>query len=85
MSRARRRLCAAGLAVALGWMGCAGDNERDGSARDGGSIAVGAETLPTTLDPALADDVRELQVLRLVYTPLLTYPHEGGKESRTTA
>ncbi len=41
---------------------------------------VGAETIPTTLDPALADDVRELQVLRPVYTPLLTYPHEGGPE-----
>jgi len=80
LSRARRRLCAAGLVVALGWTGCAGEDERDGSARDGGSIAVGAETVPTTLDPALADDVRELQVLRLVHTPLLTYPHEGGKE-----
>ena len=80
MSRARRLLGAAGLAAILGLAGCVGGDGRDGTARDGGSIVVGAEALPATLDPALAADPLALQVLWQVHTPLLTYPHAAGGE-----
>ncbi len=80
MSRTRRLLGAAGLAAILGLAGCVGGDGRDGTARDGGSIVVGAEVLPATLDPALAADPLALQVLWQVHTPLLIYPHVAGGE-----
>jgi peptide/nickel transport system substrate-binding protein len=41
---------------------------------------VGASSVPTTLDPSRATDVRALQALWLVYTPLLTYRHAEGRD-----
>jgi peptide/nickel transport system substrate-binding protein len=57
-----------------------GGDDDAGSARDGGSIGIGASVLPETLDPALATEPAELQLLWLVHTPLLTYRRAGGRE-----
>jgi peptide/nickel transport system substrate-binding protein len=74
------RLAAAILLVVLGLAGCATGGDRGGNAREGGSIAIGAAKVPTTLDPSLAVDVRGLQMLWLVYTPLLTYRRAEGQD-----
>ena len=57
-----------------------GGGDQGGSARDGGSIGVGVSALPKTLDPALAAEPDELQLLWLVHTPLLTYRRANGRE-----
>jgi peptide/nickel transport system substrate-binding protein len=57
-----------------------GGEDEGGSARDGGSIGVGISALPKALDPALASEPAELQLLWLVHTPLLTYDRAGGRE-----
>jgi peptide/nickel transport system substrate-binding protein len=57
-----------------------GGEDEGGSARDGGSIGVGISALPNALDPALASEPAELQLLWLVHTPLLTYGRAGGRE-----
>jgi ABC-type transport system substrate-binding protein len=80
LSRAARVACAVGLAAVLGLAGCMGGNNQEGSARDGGSIGIGASALPRTLDPALAAEPSELQLLWLVHTPLLTYRRAGGRD-----
>ena len=80
MSLAFRLACAVGLTAVLGLAGCMGGENQEGSARDGGSIGIGASALPETLDPALADEPSELQLLWLVHTPLLTYRRAGGRE-----
>ena len=72
--------CPVLLAAALGLAGCMGGGDQDGSARDGGSIGVGVSALPKTLDPALATEPDELQLLWLVHTPLLTYRRANGRE-----
>lgn len=80
MSLAARAACVAVLAAALGLAGCIGGSGPDGSARDGGSIQVGGSALPEKLDPALAAEPTELQLLWLVHTPLLTYRRASGRE-----
>jgi peptide/nickel transport system substrate-binding protein len=72
-------LVTASLVAALVVGGCVGGGDPDGSARDGGSVAIGASAVPTTLDPSLATDLASLQVLRPVYTPLLSYRHTDGR------
>jgi peptide/nickel transport system substrate-binding protein len=57
-----------------------GGTDEAGSARDGGSIGIGVSALPKTLDPALAREPSELQLLWLVHTPLLTYRRAGGAD-----
>jgi peptide/nickel transport system substrate-binding protein len=73
--------CPVVLAAVLGLAGCMGGSDQGGSARDGGSIGIAASTLPKTLDPALATEPNELQLLWLVHTPLLTYRRASGRES----
>lgn len=73
-------LAAATLMSVLALGGCSAHDDRGGSAREGGSIAVGASNVPSTLDPSLATDARALQALWLVYTPLLTYRHAEGRD-----
>jgi peptide/nickel transport system substrate-binding protein len=68
------------LAAVIGLPGCMGGGDQGGSARDGGSIGVGVSALPKTLDPALATEPEELQLLWLVHTPLLTYKRANGRE-----
>jgi peptide/nickel transport system substrate-binding protein len=68
------------LAAVLGLAGCIGGDDQAGSARDGGSIDVGVAAMPATLDPALAGDPSELQLLWLVHTPLLTYRRASGRD-----
>jgi peptide/nickel transport system substrate-binding protein len=80
LSRAARWACLALLAAALGPSGCMGSDEDAGSARDGGSIGIGISALPETLDPALAGEPAELQLLWLVHTPLVTYRRASGRE-----
>ena len=72
--------CPVLLAAVLGLAGCMGGGDQGGSARDGGSIGVGVSALPKTLDPALATEPDELQLLWLVHTPLLTYKRANGRE-----
>lgn len=81
MTRAARALCAALLAAALALAGCIGGGNREGSARDGGSIRIGTSQLPETLDPALATRPDELQLLWLVHTPLLTYRRTSDSDA----
>ena len=50
----------------------------DGKAKDGGSITIAETSQPDFLDPALTYTVNGIEPLWLVYTPLLTYPHEEG-------
>ena len=80
MSRAARVACPALLAALLGLAGCMGGGDQGGSARDGGSIGIGVSALPKTLDPALATEPDELQLLWLVHTPLVTYRRASGRE-----
>jgi peptide/nickel transport system substrate-binding protein len=68
------------VAAVLGLAGCMGGGDQGGSARDGGSIGVAVSALPKTLDPALATEPDELQLLWLVHTPLLTYRRASGRE-----
>lgn len=58
-----------------------GGSDEAGSARDGGSIGIGVSALPKTLDPSLASDPLELQMLWLVHTPLLTYRRASGADA----
>ena len=66
--------------VLAGSSGCGGGSEPRGDARKGGSITIGASSLPRVLDPSLATDPRALQALRAVYTPPLSYRHAEGRE-----
>ena len=68
------------VAAVLGLAGCMGGGDQGGSARDGGSIGVAVSALPKTLDPALATQPDELQLLWLVHTPLLTYRRANGRD-----
>ena len=72
--------CPAALAAVLALAGCMGGDDRAGSARAGGSITIGVSAVPETLDPALAHELPELQVLWVVHTPLVTYRREAGGE-----
>jgi peptide/nickel transport system substrate-binding protein len=80
LSLAARAAYLVALVAALGLAGCLGGPDPGGSARDGGSIRIGASALPETLDPALAAEPPELQLLWLVHTPLLTYRRAAGRE-----
>jgi peptide/nickel transport system substrate-binding protein len=80
LSRAARVARPLLLAAVLGLAGCMGGGDQGGSARDGGSIGVAVSALPKTLDPALATEPDELQLLWLVHTPLLTYKRANGRE-----
>lgn len=70
-----------GLAAVFGLAGCMGGSGEAGSARDGGSIGIGVSAFPKTLDPALATDPLELQLLWLVHTPLVTYRRASGQDA----
>jgi peptide/nickel transport system substrate-binding protein len=78
---AARLALAVVVTAALGLAGCVGGEDREASARDGGSIVVGLTPVPATLDPALASQPSELQLLWLVHTPLLTYARKSGREA----
>jgi peptide/nickel transport system substrate-binding protein len=80
LSRAARAACPVLLAAVVGLAGCIGGDGEGGSARDGGSIGIGASAPPETLDPALATQPDELQLLWLVHTPLVTYRRANGRE-----
>ena len=81
MTRRRATVwCALVLIAALGLTGCIGGSDPGGSGRDGGSIDIGVSALPETLDPALAGEPSELQLLWLVHTPLLTYRRASGRD-----
>jgi peptide/nickel transport system substrate-binding protein len=81
VTRVRGRFsCALVLVTAFGLAGCVGGDGPGGSARDGGSIDIGVSALPETLDPALASEPSELQLLWLVHTPLLTYRRASGRD-----
>lgn len=60
--------------------GCGGGDEPAGDAQKGGSLRVGASSLPAVLDPALATDPLALQALWVVYTAPLSYRHAGGRD-----
>ena len=77
--RAATAAVTASLALA-GLSACGGDSEPAGNARKGGSITVGASSLPRVLDPSLATDARALQALRAVYTSPLVYRHAEGRD-----
>jgi peptide/nickel transport system substrate-binding protein len=46
----------------------------------GGSVTISQTSQPDFLDPALSYTVNGIEPLWLVYTPLITYPHEEGPE-----
>ena len=68
---------------------CGGDDESDsgdegggGAAKSGGSVTISQTSQPDHLDPALTYTVNGIEPLWLVYTPLITYPHEEGAGRR---
>lgn len=83
MPRIPHRLVGALAAAALlGLAGCGsddnGDAGGDSNATTGGTATAYYTSFPDYLDPALSYTVEGWQALWVVYTPLLTYPHEEG-------
>jgi peptide/nickel transport system substrate-binding protein len=75
-----RPLAAAGAIVAMVALGgCLGDDERRGSALEGGTASVALGEAPVALDPALATEATR-GALWLVYTPPLAYRRAEGQE-----
>jgi peptide/nickel transport system substrate-binding protein len=72
------------LALAVGACGGDDDDSSDGGAgetgRTGGSVTISQTSQPDFLDPALAYTQNAIEVLWLVYTPLITYPRTGNAE-----
>ena len=48
------------------------------AAQQGGAITIAQTSQPDALDPALGYTTNSWEPLWVVYTPLLTYPHEEG-------
>src|SRR5688500_10142577 len=46
----------------------------------GGSVTISQTSQPDFLDPALGYTLNAIEPLWLVYTPLITYPHEEGPD-----
>jgi peptide/nickel transport system substrate-binding protein len=78
VSRSRTAVAAAAAAVLV--LGGCDSNEvgGDGSAREGGSVAVALAAPPDSLDPALGSSPQALQALWLTNTPPLTYARAEG-------
>jgi peptide/nickel transport system substrate-binding protein len=75
-----RPLAAAGALLAMIALGgCLGDDERRGSALEGGTASVALGDAPVVLDPALVPPASN-DPLWLVYTPPLTYRRAEGRE-----
>jgi hypothetical protein len=75
-----RPLAAAGALLAMIALGgCLGDDERRGSALEGGTASVALGDAPVVLDPALVPPAGN-DPLWLVYTPPLTYRRAEGRE-----
>jgi peptide/nickel transport system substrate-binding protein len=82
-----RKACTRGaLSVvlsALAIAACGGDDESadggGGAGKTGGSITISQTSQPDFLDPAMAYTQNAIEVLWLVYTPLITYPREEGE------
>ncbi|MGI9019254.1 MAG: ABC transporter substrate-binding protein [Solirubrobacterales bacterium] len=65
----------------IGIAACGSDDDGgggSGEAVEGGEITISQTSQPDYLDPALTYTVNGIEPLWLVYTPLLTYPHEEG-------
>ena len=58
--------------------GDTGSSGGSGEAQKGGSITISQTSQPDYMDPALTYTVNGIEPLWLVYTPLITYPHEEG-------
>ena len=87
MRKLGRRQVALLLAVlfAITVSACGGDDDEDdgeggGGGKPGGSITISQTSQPDYLDPALAYTQNAIEVLWLVYTPLITYPRKEGEE-----
>jgi peptide/nickel transport system substrate-binding protein len=78
MIRGRTAVAAALAVVALS--GCLGDEDKLGSAQEGGAAFVALGVVPRVLDPALAADAATETALWLVYTPPLTYRRAEGED-----
>ncbi|HSH22137.1 MAG TPA: ABC transporter substrate-binding protein [Candidatus Caenarcaniphilales bacterium] len=58
--------------------GGSGTKGASGQVKQGGEMVYTLTSFPDFLDPALSYTVEGWETLWLVYTPLLTYPHESG-------
>jgi peptide/nickel transport system substrate-binding protein len=76
--RGRALALAAMAAGALALGACGDDDDGDSGAAQGGEVTISQTSQPDYLDPALTYTVNGIEPLWLVYTPLLTYPHEEG-------
>ena len=77
-----KAVLAAALAalVAIGAVACGSDDDESGGTGKGGKELKVATTGLDNADPVLFQTVQAVQVFQLVYTPLITYAHEEGKE-----
>jgi peptide/nickel transport system substrate-binding protein len=76
-----RPLAAAGALLAMVALGgCLGNDERRGSALEGGTASVALGDAPVALDPASHSGPASPGPLWLVYTPPLTYRRVEGRE-----
>ena len=66
----------------IGIAACGSDDDDGGGGSgetvEGGEVTISQTSQPDYLDPALTYTVNGIEPLWLVYTPLLTYPHEEG-------
>ena len=64
----------------IGIAACGSDDDEGGGGDtvEGGEVTISQTSQPDYLDPALTYTVNGIEPLWLVYTPLLTYPHEEG-------
>ena len=82
----RRALALLVAALSMLVIAACGDDDGDsgdaggegGGGKTGGSITISQTSQPDHLDPALTYTVNGIEPLWLVYTPLITYPHEEG-------
>lgn len=49
-----------------------------GPSKPGGAVTIAFSEQPDSLDPALGTGINSAEINWLVYTPLLTYPHQEG-------
>jgi peptide/nickel transport system substrate-binding protein len=82
----RRALVLLVACLSLFVIAACGDDDDDGGggggggeAKKGGSITISQTSQPDYMDPALTYTVNGIEPLWLVYTPLITYPHEEGE------
>lgn len=76
---------AASLVAATGLAGCGGDGDDDQGTQPATPqpLTVAVDTLPRSLDPALARSVSERAVATAVHTPLLTYERRTDADAAT--